>query len=205
MPLAPFLALLAFACHIAGYSLYLWEMRHGEARPNVASWTVWLVITTLNLASYGVMTGDFIKTVAIIASELGCLFILAYALKRGVRQRLGVVEWATLSYGVVAILSWVVSRQATLANLIIQAGDFVAFLPTLAALLRHRQGEHPAPWAAWSLGFICSLGVSLARWQGNWAELAYPVVNIGVHLTVLSFSIVYWRQRTSTRRSQPAA
>jgi hypothetical protein len=162
----------------------------------VASWTVWLVITTLNLASYGVMTGDFIKTVAIIASELGCLFILAYALKSGIRQKLGAVEWMTLAYGGVAILSWVISRQATAANLVIQAGDFVAFLPTIAALLRSHQGEHPAPWAAWSLGFICSLGVSLSRWQGNWAELAYPVVNIGVHATTFAFAFLYWRRRT---------
>ena len=142
-----------------------------------------------------VLTGDFVKTVAIIASALGCLFITAYAYVKGTRQALGPVEQGTIAFGGFAILVWIIGREATAANLIIQAGDIVAFVPTLITLVRTRQGEHPAPWAAWSLGFLCSIGVTLESWQGHWAELAYPVVSLSIHLVTLGFAFTYWRRR----------
>lgn len=202
MPIDKILGVCAVACHLTAFGLYIWQLRRGNVNPSIVSWLIWTALTVINLASYSSMTADWVKSMAIVANMIGCGVTLVFVIIHLRKENRGSLVFSLdlpdklsgLS-GLVSVVAWLIWRSATVANLIVQGGELAGFYPTVRKLVKTRRGEHPAPWAAWTAGFVFMIGVVVIRWQGRWADLAYPAISLLSHGTVLVLSSIYWRRR----------
>jgi hypothetical protein len=192
------------AVHLSGYAVYSVRMRNGHARPNMATWTLWVFLSALNCTSYLVMSGDPAKAAVAFAGATACTFTFLYSLKRGRVSRLTPGDAAALGFGLLAAGVWIALRSATFANLILQAGFFVSMIPTARGILKDPTAERPLPWMLWGTAYALNLSVVLARWHGQYPDLAYPLLTMVTH-GGMGFLALAMARRPSTAEPAPAA
>lgn len=175
------LALTGASIKLAGYGKYFMGIRRGEMRPNTATWTLWVFLSSLNSASYLLMSHDLLKSSVALAGTSGCLITYVYALHKGSLKPLNGWDTAALAIGVLAGLAWMVSRSASYANIILQGGFFLSMIPTYRGLLADHDAEKPAPWLLMALAYAINMGVVVTRWDGNWVGYLYPALNMFTH------------------------
>ncbi len=172
------LAFAAAGVHLSGYAAYLRRTFRGSARPNAATWILWVVLSALNCASYLIMSGDPAKSAIAFAGAAACTIVFVCALARGNLTRIGAGDAAALLFGLAAGAIWWLWKSAGDANLVLQAGFAVSMVPTAVAVVRSPRSEHPLPWFLWTGAYALSLAVVFLRWRGHCADLAYPCVNL---------------------------
>jgi hypothetical protein len=195
-------AIAAFAAfvHVCAYGIYGRQVLSGLARPNPATWTLWVALSALNAASYIIMSGDPAKGTVATAGAVSCTVVLGIALRRGAVAPLGRWDRAALASGLAAGAAWVLLRSATWANLILQAGFFISMLPTYRAVAADPSAERPLPWLLWGLAYAMNVFVVSSRWTGSGADLVYPLLNLCTHAGVGLLAITL-----AARRRAPAS
>lgn len=193
--LSTILGACAVALHLSGYVAYARLAGRGEARLNTATWILWVFLSSLNAASYLMMSGDPTKSVVAFTGATACTVTLAYALRTGKASRIAAGDAAALLAGLVAAGAWWFWRSATYANLILQAGFVISMIPTYRGVLRDPKAEPPLPWFLWGSAYATNLCVIALRWQGNLPDLAYPSINLVTHAGVGTLAILLMRAR----------
>lgn len=182
------------ACHFAAFWFYFRQIRNGASRPNPASWTVWTALSLLNLVSYGVMTRDFALASVALVPTVGCVAVLVHVWRHEKCQALDLTDYVACALGLSAVPAWVYFREATAANLIVQAAEFIGFVPTFRDLVTRRRRESPPSWAAWSVAYVITLVMVAMRWKGHAADAVYPVLSLVNHFAVLVVAVVLLRR-----------
>lgn len=182
------LGILAGLMHIIAFVIYNKQMIQGTSSPNVATWTAWSFLTFLNLGSYLVMSGDFIKSLLPLASSLATLFTFIFAIAKGKFSRIDKWDGISLVIGLFAGFVWWYYSSAMYANFILQASIVVSFIPTYRGLWINPRNETPLPWVIWAGAYILSLVVVFLRWNNQLQDIAYPVVCFVLHIVVAILS-----------------
>jgi hypothetical protein len=181
--MAPTAWLAAFASvvHIAAYGIYSRQILAGAVRPNAASWAVWSFVTVLNFTSYRSMSGDWVKALLPTAGGLACILTFVVALFAGTARRLDSFDKTALALGLVASLAWWQFDSATYANLILQLCIAIGFVPTYRGLWDNPRNELPLCWRMWTLAYLLTIAVVILRWNGQYQDLAYPILSFLLH------------------------
>lgn len=161
----------------------------GDANPNAASWTLWVVIVVLNAVSYGIMTGDSVKAYLLFASSLGVIAVFVNAFRRGAFKPLSEWDRTTFFIGIIAIVVWWRFNSATYGNIILQFAFFISFIPTLRSVIKDPLCEPPIPWFLWGISIAGMLVVVLLRWQGQLQDLIYPIQGSILHTLIGIFAL----------------
>jgi hypothetical protein len=169
---------------LGGYGRYVVGIYRGEMKPNMATWTLWAVLSTLNSASYLLMSGDPLKASVALAGTTGCLITYVYALRKGSMQGLTGWDKAALGVGILAGGAWIVLKSASYANLILQGGFLISMIPTWRGLLADHDAEKPAPWFLMTASYVINIIVVATRFDGNWLNYVYPVLSAFTHGSV---------------------
>lgn len=183
---------MSFLVHIAAFLVFNWKTAKGLSRPNTATWSIWAFVTVLNCASYFMMSGDWAKSLQPLAGALACVGTLIFALRRGKLARPGKADSVVLAIGLLSALVWFAYRDATSANLILQAGFVLSFVPTLRDVWQRPDRESPLPWFMWGAAYLLLIAVVALRWSGRWPDLVYPVNSFFWHALV---GVIAWRGR----------
>ncbi|MEY4723010.1 MAG: hypothetical protein RLZZ324_523 [Candidatus Parcubacteria bacterium] len=192
MPFAIALSLVGASIKLSAYAKYVFGIRAGTMRPNTATWTLWVFLSSLNSASYLLASGDPYKSAVALAGTTGCVITFAYALRRGSLRPLEGWDRVALAFGILAGVAWIALRSAGVANLILQAGFAISMIPTYRSLLADPDSEKPAPWLLMAAAYAVNACVVVLRWNGIWFALAYPLLNMVTHAGVglLSFALL---------------
>ena len=201
--LSSMLAAVAAMIHLSAYVVYARQTNRGETRLNTATWILWVFLSSLNAASYLMMSGDPAKSLLSFAGATACTVTLIYALAKGKASPIAPWDAAALAAGLAAAGAWMVWRSATYANLILQAGFVISMIPTYRGIFKDPAAEKPLPWLMWGSAYAVNLCVVLLRWRGHDADLAYPCINLVTHSGVGWCVITLTRRRA--RRSQDPA
>lgn len=193
--LSTVLGACAVVAHLSGYVAYARLAGRGEARLNTATWILWVFLSSLNAASYLMMSGDPTKSMVAFTGAAACTVTLIYALRRGKASGIAPGDALALAAGLVAAAAWWFWRSATFANLILQAGFVISMIPTYRGVLRDPTTEPPSPWFMWGTAYAINLCVVLLRWQGNLPDLAYPCINLVTHSGVGALAVILLRAR----------
>jgi len=179
-------SLSAFAglLHILAFALYNRQMLQGTSQPNTATWTLWTFLTVLNVSSYAVMSGDWVKTILPLASSIACIFTFFFSLFKGKLSKVDPWDGLALGIGVISGLVWRHYKSATYANLILQASVAVSFVPTYRGVWKNPLKEKTLPWYIWSSAYILSIAVITLRWKGQYQDLVYPINCLILHAVV---------------------
>ena len=182
------LGFAAGATQLAGYWVYNKEC---SEKISTGSWSIWAFAGLLDLASYFVFTGDWVKNIlpAVCAAAAFGTFCYAY-----VRKRLSwpdKVDRTFMGVDVVITVLWYFT-SAVVANLLYQVSTVLSFLPMYRGQLSGREVEKPRPWIIWTLAYIlftASVSLRLERWE----ELAYPLSHVAVHMVTALIAIAKQR------------
>lgn len=185
----------AVALHLSGYVAYARLAGRGEARLNTATWILWVFLSSLNAASYLMMSGDPMKSVVAFTGATACTVTLAYAIRAGKASGIAAGDAVALLAGLTAAGAWWFSRSATYANLILQAGFVISMIPTYRGVVRDASAEPPLPWFLWGSAYATNLCVVVLRWSGNAPDLAYPCINLVTHSGVGLLALLLLRVR----------
>lgn len=151
---------------------YIREIIRGTARPRIASWGVWTLLS-------GVMTVAAFADVQIpsallsLVSFLGCAVILSLGWRRGSRE-LSALDVICLVGAMLGLAALFVLRDPTVAVLVSVGVDAVAFVPTLAHGWGSPEEESLACFAFATAGAICALAAAILSGAAL-SGLAYPV------------------------------
>jgi hypothetical protein len=176
--------IFAAGFHLLAYALYGRNNFRGRQPMNVATWALWVILSWLNAATYLVMSGDWSKSFAIFAGASACSIVFALAIARKTTSRVDTWDAFIFVAGLIAATAWWHWRDATLANLILQAAITISMIPTYRRILTDAAAERPAPWFLWGTAYAFVLGAVIFRWHGRWADLAYPVMNGTTHFGI---------------------
>lgn len=171
--------------NIMGFIAYNKQVLRGTSHPNSTTWILWLFINILNASSYSVMSGDWTKSILPLANALACTMTFLFSLCKGKLSKIDLWDGLALSIGMISILIWYYCKSATYANLALQASYVVSFLPTARCVWKNPATEKILPWCLWSLAFAFNIIAILLRWKGHYQDLAYPVINITIVLSVI--------------------
>lgn len=182
------LAITAASMHVAAFLLYKRNMGLGKAQPNPATWMLWVILTTLNCATYLTSTADVIKSALPIASSLANIYVFTVALQLGKFRPLDRLEKVILLLGVLTGLVWFLFHDAKAANLLLQIPIALSFYPTYRGVWRNPQTETRIfPWYLWSSAYLVSLVTIFLQWKydprpdDGMYQLAYPILCFFLH------------------------
>ncbi len=187
----------AAGLHLAAYALYARYNYRGQQPLHLATWGLWVILTWLNATSYLVMSGDSSKSFASFAGAAACTTVFCLALLRKSTAHVDKMDVVLFAVGLSAAIAWWHWRDATLANLILQAAITISMIPTYRRILADAGSERPMPWLLWGTAYVFMLGAVTLRWRGHWPDLAYPVINGTTHLGV-GFVSLFGKNRASS-------
>jgi len=142
------------------------------------------------------MSADWVKGLLPIASSLACIATLMFSLLKGKLSKLNLWDSIALLVGIISIFAWWWFRSATYANLVLQVGIVISFIPTIRGVWKDASTEKVPPWFVWSFAYILNITVVLIRWQGQYQDLAYPTLCVLLHGGIGVLSL----RRTSASR-----
>lgn len=181
MKTALVLTLVTSLVQIVGFVIYDLQAFKKMSKPNVASWAIWAGITVLNFTSYRSMSGDWMVSLLPTVSSIFCILTFIVAIAKGGRfSKLDGFDRSALVLGIAAMIAWRVLNSAAYANLIVQAGVVIGFVPTW----RNAHKERPAAWFIWTSAYALGIILIAMRWTGQWENLVYPGLCFFAHLAV---------------------
>lgn len=179
---------LAALLHSIAYVLYNIQTKTGQSKPNIATWSIWAFLATLNALSYHKMSGDLVVSLQFFASSVACILTFFLTLVTGRFSRLRPKEWIILALGLFATLIWWLFRSAEGANMIVLVAFVVSFLPTFEGTLRDPSKETSRPWMLWTLAFTVTTINTILRWKGQFVVLLPPIVRLLAHGSIAILS-----------------
>ena len=186
-------SLLTGVITLFGYIEYNRGILLGTCKPQAVSWALWTMATIFNLASYFVMTGDFLKASLSIVSSVACFFTFIYAIYKKNYKPLSFLDGVTLGIGIISAIAWWQFHSAVYANMILQFAVIAAFLPTYRSVWKNPRNENLTTWILFSFAYLFLSITVLLRWNGNIPELVFPFIGITMH-SALVFLIVFCRR-----------
>ncbi|MFA5967616.1 MAG: hypothetical protein WC805_03890 [Patescibacteria group bacterium] len=130
------------------------------------------------------MTADPIKSIIPLVSMAANIVFLVPVMKYGRHKKLQKLDYVILAISLIAILIWLVFKNSSGANVIIQSSVLIAFIPQWIGISKGKP-EKLLPWFVWLFTTSLHITVVLLRWQNHWQDLAAPVVWIVILTTVI--------------------
>lgn len=184
MDISIVLGVLAGILHVLAFAIYNRQMLQGTSQPNSATWTAWVFLTVLNLSSYAVMSGDWVKSILPLIASIACILTFLFSIHRGKMSKMELWDGLALGIGIISGLVWWYYKSATYANLILQASILVSFVPTCRGVWNDPRKEKALPWYLWSSAYLLSIIVVALRWRNQYQDLVYPIGGFILHAVV---------------------
>lgn len=188
MDVSTVLAAAIVLAHVLGYGLYLRGMRNGAIKPEPVTWTLWVLEGCVNVPTYLQGTeGHWMKDILPVLDLLGSLVIWSFAFSWGRFSRLSREDYSIVATVIAALLAWKIYGDALDANVVLQLGNLISFVPIARNTWRRREVELVAPWAWWSAAYAIDLALVAVN-LNSWKEFAFPAACLLTHFTVGAFA-----------------
>lgn len=189
--------ILAGLVHITAYIFYYKSILKGSTKPNNTSWVIWIFLGLLNSSSYLTMSNDLVKSILPISSAILRCITLGLIILKGRWRKLDEIEYSILSIGIASGFTWYIFKSAANANLILQFAYIISIIPTYRSIITGKGCEDLTPWFLWSLGYCLGVATVIARWKGQFQELAFSTIGIILHLITVYLIIRYGRKKST--------
>lgn len=178
------LGIVAAVLHGVAFYFYAKQMKLGQSKPNIATWSITVFLMLLNALTFQDMSKDKVSTLQLIVGFAGAVVVFLYALVRGKFSRPRPTELVALLFGICAGIVWYLLREATGANMIILFALLVALSPTWKGVYQDPFNDTPRSWVMWSTAYsITTVNILLGMSNPDWhaVSLVNPVVGVAAH------------------------
>ena len=183
MPIDPWF-LIAIACSVAGYGLYMVGLRRHLVQPNRASWLIWSAATTVEAATYAAVNPNALPGWVFALSALACAAVTIGIWRRSVWSAPSRGELFCTGTCLAALTLWIVSHNAFWAHMLVVVAVPVSFWPTWQSVRQDRTRERSPAWGLWSIGDLATLLVATRSGDQHVGEYAYILVELLCHASV---------------------
>lgn len=171
-----------------GYVSYGLALHHET--PNPVSMVTWTVLLTVNAVTYSQFTTlpvtvlTFVQTVGMLCM----LGIMTAKIKRHgwamikLRTSVELIDWALVPVVVTSVAIFIFSGAATKANLFLQVGFAITFVPYIKQAWHKKETMNFRPWAIISTVYVLQF---INAWHGDAAALIFPTVGFFGHFLVM--------------------
>jgi len=182
------IGIIAGIIQLAGTVPYVMDiLRPGGTRPNVVSWSLWLLLQLVAIWIQVTSAGGFSWSVVYMVATALVMGLIVFLCLRGYGyKQFGLVEKMCLPLALLAIGCYVLTKNGPLSLVFDVAAYMVADLPTIVKTWRDPKSEAALPWmiatVAAALGALSStiitpenlvLPIYLTLGNGLIATLAY--------------------------------
>lgn len=186
------LGIVSVLIAFAGYGIYFRQIFSGKIKPHAFSWFVWGLTTAI------IFFGQLAKGAgpgawATGAIAVACWVIFSLAIFKGQRSFV-YWDWIFLLAALISLVSWKLTKDPTLALILLTATDALATLPTLRKAY-HKPLEESL--ALFSLNGIKSIFSILAFQIYTFVAVLYPVMLVLFNSLVAL--IIFLRRRQLLR------
>jgi hypothetical protein len=191
--------LIAGACQLAAYLVYIRYFLGGAIRPNPISWIMFAYGTSLMLflewrvgASWEVLLLPAVCAVMSIVVALMCF-------SKGPAAPADTVErWAFgadigLTFGYIAMVGRVGSSAIFNAAFVVasNATTITAFIPILLSTARNPEHEKAAPWVLWTFAYgLLGITTWLSSGLSEPTLLIYPIASVVLHGAIATLALL---------------
>ncbi len=193
------LGVIIAVTQIAGYYYYYLSVKNG-VRPNTTMWSIWAFGSLLNFFSYAQLSGDFVKDILPLACSLACIALYIHMLSRGKFQKLTLSDWAIVSADMIAVIIWLVTDSALVANIAFQVGTIISFIPVYREIYDNQENETQLPWLVWSTAYFLDIVLVGLRYE-KWGDLVYPVVNFVLHFLMWLLIFIHFYSKRKPKNN----
>ncbi|HEY1940528.1 MAG TPA: hypothetical protein VGH40_00255 [Roseiarcus sp.] len=179
------LGALSVALALIAAVVYVWQTIAGQVRPHPLSWTLFGVLSGTGYwvqRTEGAQAGSW----ALLAMTVICFVFAGAGVARGER-RFPRREWAFLAAGCAVFLVYLVTRQPTLAAILVTLVDALAYGPTFSRGWSQPWKDSVISFALNGVKFVPSI---LAMEPISIATCAYPATLIVLNATVSTMLIL---------------
>ncbi|MFC3581698.1 SET domain-containing protein [Sphingomonas hylomeconis] len=183
MPVEPWF-IIAVACSIAGYGLYLIGIRRQLVQPNRASWMIWSASIAVEAATYAAVNPGTPQSWVFGLSTLACIVVTLGIWHRSSWEAPSQGEILCMGLCLAALILWLAFSTAFWAHMVVLVAVPISFWPTWQSVLQDRNRERSPAWGLWTLGDLATLLVA-TRVNGELVgEYSYIFVELLCHASV---------------------
>ncbi len=202
MDLSQIFGILAGLTAFLAYGFYFNQIRKGQTIPNPSSWAIWFLVSIINSVTYFQVVGQNLnQAFAALAVMLSMGLIFFYSLHKSRFARISFIEIACFILAIIVGVFWQLTADDRTANLLLQAIYVIAYVPTVAGLLRGTGKEYPVSWITAVIAYSFSIAAILLDYNGDWATFVFPLVN-GVMGNGLVVAIIYYKNKSNGQTPQ---
>lgn len=188
--LAIVISVVASLIHVYAFIIYNNNQISKEGKPSIVSWFLWAAAASINFFSYKEMSEDIVLSLLPATGSAMCVITFLITLFKGKFKKPGKGDYFVLSVGVLSIFLWNYFDSAMIANFMMLFGGLIAFFPTYQNIIEDSKAEPPKPWFIWTIAFFLGAVVVVLKWDGDYENLAYPVLSGFGHLFIAIFSTI---------------
>jgi uncharacterized protein with PQ loop repeat len=187
------LGLVSAVIFLFGYLPYVISIVKGKSKPHPVTWMLFAILGGVALF-FTVQAGARDTLPLVVLNFLLPLMIAVLSLKywEGGFSRF---DYTCLGFSLLAILAYILFRNASFSITISILGDMLAYLPTLKKTYKDPSSEHPLTWALFALG--CGLSVVAAI-----PNFAYGIVVYPAYLAISDIVMVVLILRGRLKKAQ---
>lgn len=180
---------------IAGYVPYFISIFKNKTKPHAFSWFVWgLLLGTAGWVQYA--EGAGIGSLGTLLGSLACLSVFVLALIKGDRK-FSRFDWIMLTTSLGTFVLWRITKEATLAAVLVTLTDAFGFIPTYRKGFLRPFEENLGPYF---LGAVATFFGLLSIEQYSVATWLYPA-SLMVTDTTFGTMLLIRRRSTATRKA----
>lgn len=189
MIISEYLKYLVFVGAIAqliGIVSYIKDTIRGNNKPNRVTWLLWS-ITPLIATFAAISNGVRLSVLPVFMAGFGPLLILiASFVNKKSYWKLKKFDYFCGLFSLLALILWMITKQANIAILFAIIGDGFAATPTLIKSFKYPETETAGPFLG---GIISSISGFFAIVVWDFSSLAFPIYLIFIN-SLLIFSIL---------------
>ena len=175
--------------------IYLNQIKNNQSTPNPGTWSVLFIIMGINAITYlTVVNGDYLKATIVFVSFLMICTITLYTFIKGKFAKISTFDKWTLFVSVLVGIFWQTSSDARISNALMQIILFITFWPIIIGLWRGRLKEKQLSWNLAVVAYIFQTISVLIAFNGDYLQLAYPVIN-GIIGNALIPLVIFYKKR----------
>lgn len=188
-------AILAAVIQIVAIIPYIRDTLQGHTRPNVVSWSLWMVAvltaTAAQIAAGPSWSLTLLISADIITVTVVTLCLLGYGYKEFRR-----LDRISIALSLSALFLWYITKEPLSALILAIAADASAYAPTFAKAYREPHTETATLWLGLSVVGVLS---AVASTQINVANLAFPLYYALINVALWTL-IFFGQRRTQTQQ-----
>ncbi len=160
------------------YITYLYGLKKKDTTPNAITWFIWMIAGVINaITYYHLVDGNIFKYMVTILAVICASFVFFYAFFKGSFKKLNEMDFIIIALLICVGVFWITSKNQRDTNLLLQLVYIISFVPIAYNLLFKNGKEYIVPFVIALFAYSISIIVILLEWNGDWAEIAYPVAN----------------------------